>query len=179
VEVQPLLEGEPAAGFHVARVSAVPSQITVEGAKSEVEALQRVPTRPLRIVGARALVRGDKPLDAPPPHVRFVDVSNVTIEADVEPAMVERVFETLPVKILGLSKMDAQIDPPEARLILRGPSNLVESVAQETVNLHVDGQLIDLRPPARYVRTVVVGGLPAGIAAEVQPDSVAVTTRRR
>jgi YbbR domain-containing protein len=179
IDVQPLLEGEPAAGFRVARATAQPAQITVEGAKSAVEALQRVPTRPLRIAGKRTLVRDDKPLDPPPAHVRFIDASSVTIEADIEPAMVERVFETLQVKMLGLSRMEAQIEPPVARLILRGPSNLVESVEQAGVNLHVDGQLIDLRPPARYVRTVVVGGLPPGIAAEVQPDSVAVTTRRR
>jgi hypothetical protein len=179
VQVQPLLEGEPAPGFQVARVTARPAEITVDGAKSAVEALQRVPARPLRIVGTRSLVRGDKALDAPPPHVRFLDATTVTVEAEIQPAMVERVFESLQVKLFGMTRMDAIIDPPVARLILRGPSNLVESVNQPDVSLHVDGQLIDLRPPARYVRTVVVSGLPAGVAAEVQPDSVAVTTHRR
>jgi hypothetical protein len=179
VEVQPLLEGEPAAGFHVARVTARPSAITVDGPKSAVEALQRVPTRPLRISGARTLQRGDKALDAPPPHVRFLDATTVTVEAEIKPAMVERVFESLPIKLIAMTRMDAVVEPPTARLILRGPSDLIETVGQADVQLHVDGQLVDLRPPARYVRTVVVGGLPAGIAAEVQPDSVAVTTHRR
>src|SRR6185369_4132573 len=36
IAVQPLLEGEPAPGFHVARVTAIPSEVTVDGAKSAV-----------------------------------------------------------------------------------------------------------------------------------------------
>jgi hypothetical protein len=179
VPVQPLLEGEPAPGFQVARVSARPAEITVDGARSAVEALLRVPARPLRVVGARAPVREDKALEPPPPHVRFLDGTTVTVEAEVQPAIVERVFESLPVKMLGMTRMEAAIEPPAARLILRGPSNLLESLSQSDVSLHVDGQLIDLRPPARYVRAVVAGGLPSGVAAEVQPDSVAITTRRR
>jgi hypothetical protein len=178
VAVQPLLEGEPAAGFHVAQVTARPAEITVDGAKSAVEALQTVAAKPLRILGARSAVHGERPLDPPPPHVHFVDGNSVLVEAEIKPAMVERVFEALPVKVISMSRMDALVEPPAVRLILRGPSNLVETVGQTDVNLHVDGQLIDLRPPARYVRTVVVGGLPAGVAAEVQPDSVAVTTHR-
>jgi YbbR domain-containing protein len=179
IQVQPLLEGEPAPGFHVARVSAIPSEVTVDGAKSAVEALQRVPTRPLRIVGARSEMHAEVGLEPPPRHVKFLDVSGVTIEADIKPAMVERVFESLPIKLLGMTRLEGLIEPPNARLILRGPSNLVESVKQTDVNLNVDGQLLDLRPPARYLRSVSVGGLPAGVAAEVQPDSVAVTTHRR
>jgi YbbR domain-containing protein len=179
VAVQPLLEGEPAPGFQVTRVSAEPKEVMVDGARSVVEALSRVPARPLRITGSRSPVRGEKALEPPPKHARFVDAATVLIEAEVRPAMVERVFESLPVKALGMTRLEPTIEPSAARLILRGPSDLVESIKQPDVNLHVDGQLIDLRPPARYVRTVVVGGLPAGVAAEVQPDTVAVTTRRK
>ncbi len=177
--VQPILEGEPAPGFQVARATAEPAEVTIDGAKSAVEAFFRAPTRPQRVVGARGLVRGDKPLDPPPPHVRFLDATTVTVEADIQPAMVERVFENLPVRLVGLARLDGVVDPPVAQLILRGPSNLVENIKRSDVNLNVDCQLIELRPPARYVRGVTASGLPAGVAAEVQPDSVAVTTHRR
>jgi len=179
VTVQPLLEGEPAPGFQVARVSAQPAEVIVDGAKSVIEALQRVQVRPLVVMGAKSPVRGERPLEKPPAHVRIVDATMVTVEATVQPAIVERTFDNLPVKLLGMTRLEAMIEPPVARLILRGPSNLIEPIKQSDVNLNVDGQLVDLRPPARYVRTIVVGGLPAGVAAEVQPDSVAVTTHRK
>jgi YbbR domain-containing protein len=179
VSLQPLLEGEPAAGFHVAKVTAEPGEVTVDGAKSVVEALQRVQVRPLPITGAKSPVRGERTLEAPPPHVHFLDATTVVVVADVQPAIVERTFDTLPIKVLGMNRLDAAVDPPVARLILRGPSNLVETIGEGQVGLQIDGQLIDLRPASRYLRSVGVAGLPAGVAAEVQPDSVAVTTRRR
>ena len=66
-------------------------------------------------------------------------------------------------------------DPLTAHLMLRGPVELLQSLSADTVSLKVDAQLVDTRPPAKYLRTVSVGGLPAGVAAEVQPDSVSLT----
>jgi YbbR domain-containing protein len=179
VRVQPLLEGDPAPGYHVARVVAAPDTVSVDGAQRAVEAMTRAPTRPLRIVGAKATVRAEVPLDAAPRHARFLDATTVTVEADIEPAMAERVFDAVPIRVIGLSRLEGVAEPPEGRLILRGPADLIQQVSTDTVSLRVDGQLIDLRPPAKYLRSVTVSGLPAGVAAEVQPDSVTVTTHRR
>jgi hypothetical protein len=108
-----------------------------------------------------------------------VDQSTVTVRAAVEPAMVERAFEGMPVRVLGLTRLEGTVDPPVARLILRGPSVLLNDVDMRSVTLQVEGALVDTRPPSRYVRTVTVAGLPAGVAAEVQPDTIMLTTRRK
>ena len=86
---------------------------------------------------------------------------------------------TLPIRAVGLHKLDGDIDPPTARLILRGPATLVSTLTQEQVALHVSAELADTRAPARYLRSVTVSGLPSGVAAEVQPDAVSLTTHPR
>ncbi len=179
VPVQPILEGQPAEGYRVAKVTADPAQVRVDGAKSAVSAIERVPTRPLRITDARGPVKGDVALEAPPVHTRFLESTTVTVRADVQPAMVERTFEDMPIKVVGLLRMDATAEPASARLVLRGPSPLVGDITDKTVALKVDASLIDTRPPAKYLRTVTVSGLPAGVAAEVQPDTIMLTTRRK
>ena len=179
VPVQPILEGQPAEGYRVARVSAEPAKVRVDGAKSTVQGMERVPTRPLRITDARGPVKGEVALEVPPAHARFGDVSTVSVRVDVQPAMVERTFDELPVKVVGLTHMDAAVDPPTARLVIRGPSPLVGDVSDKTVSLKIDASLIDTRPPAKYIRTLTVSGLPAGVAAEVQPDTIMLTTRRK
>jgi YbbR domain-containing protein len=179
VPIQPLLEGEPAEGYRVAKVTATPSLVRVDGAKSAVEAIARAPTRPLRVAEARRPVEGEVPLEPPPLHTRFADLSTVHVRADVQPAMVERSFEDVPVRVLGLSRMEAAVEPPTVRLTLRGPSVLLDAVAPKDVSLNVEASLIDTRPPAKYIRSVTVGGLPAGVAAEVQPDTVMLTTHRK
>ena len=179
VPVQPILEVQPADGYRVARVSADPTRVRVDGAKSAVDEIERVPTRPLRITDARGPVKGEVALEAPPLHTRFADSTTVSVRVDVQPAMVERTFDELPVKIIGLTHMDATLEPAAARLVIRGPSPLIGDVSDKTVSLKVDASLIDTRPPAKYIRTVTVSGLPAGVAAEVQPDTIMLTTRRK
>jgi YbbR domain-containing protein len=179
VPVQPILEGQPAEGYRVTKVVANPAKVRVDGAKSAVEAIERVPTRPLRITDARGPIKGEVALEAPPVHTRFLESTTVAVNADVQAAMVERVFDGLPIKIVGLTHLDASVDPPTARLVIRGPSPLVGDVSDKTVALKIDASLIDTRPPSKYIRTLTVSGLPAGIAAEVQPDTIMLTTRRK
>jgi YbbR domain-containing protein len=179
VPVQPILEGQPAEGYRVAKVTAEPGRVRVDGAKSAVDAIERVPTRPLRITDARGPVKGDVALEAPPVHTRFLESTTVTVRADVQPAMVEKTFDDMPIKIVGLTRMDATPEPATARLIVRGPSPLVGDISDKTVSLKIEASLMDARPPAKYVRTVTVSGLPAGVAAEVQPDTIMLTTRRK
>ncbi len=175
--VQPVLEGQPVEGFHVARSSADPATVHVSGARRAVEAMARVPTRPLRIDGARSPVRGEVALEVP--RAIEIDPQSVVVIAEVQPAMVERTVDSLAVKVLGLERLEGQVDPPMARVILRGPAPLIESIRPESISLSVEGQLVDTRPPARYIRSVSVNGLPAGVAAEVQPDTVMLLTRRK
>jgi YbbR domain-containing protein len=179
VPVQPILEGEPAEGFRVAKVTAEPAKVRIDGAKSAVEAMTRAPTRPLRVAEARGTTSGEVPLETPPLHTRFLDSTLVTVRADVQPAMVERVFGDMPVKIVGLTRMEGAVEPPVARLTLRGPSVLLKDVSAAQVSLQVEASLVDTRPPSRYIRALTVSGLPAGVAAEVQPDTIMLTTRRK
>jgi YbbR domain-containing protein len=179
VPVQPILEGEPAEGYRVARVTAEPAKVRIDGAKSAVDGVTRAPTRALRVADAHGSVSGEVALEAPPAHTRFADLTTVTVRADIQPAMVERSFDALPVKVAGLTRLEGTVEPPTARLILRGPSVLLNDVSDKTVSLQVEASLVDTRPPARYIRTVTVNGLPAGVAAEVQPDTIMLTTRRK
>ncbi|MDB4968355.1 MAG: YbbR family protein [Myxococcales bacterium] len=179
VPVQPILEGQPAEGYRVLKVVAEPSKVRVDGAKSAVDAIERVPTRPLRIADARGPVKGDVALEPPPVHTRFLEATTVMVRADIQPAMVEKVLDDMPIKVVGLTRMDGTVDPPTAKLTLRGPSVLLGDVSDKTISLKVEGSLIDGRPPAKYIRSLVVSGLPAGVAAEVQPDTIMLTTKRK
>ena len=175
--VSAVLDGEPADGFRVTHVTTQPSMVHLDGAKSVVDALTSVRTRPLKVSGAHAPVVGEVLLENPPAHAHYIDAQQVVVHAEVQPAIVERTFDALPVRVLGLSRLDAQVEPPAVRVILRGPSDLVLGLKLGQLSMDVDGALVDTRPPARYLRPVTVGNLPPGVAAEVQPDAVMLTTR--
>ncbi|MSP60652.1 MAG: YbbR-like domain-containing protein [Myxococcales bacterium] len=179
VPVQPMLEGEPASGYRVVRSVAHPREVRVSGAKSVVEGIQRVPTRPLRIADAREPVRGPVQLESPPPHASFEGVGEVSIEVEVVAALAERTLRAVPVRVTGGLRMEAHLEPEAADVVLRGPADVLARVAPGVPSLLVDAQAEDSRPAGAFRKRIGVVGLPTDVAAEVRPESVTLVTKRR
>jgi hypothetical protein len=179
VAVQPILEGEPAAGYRVAKTEAHPREVKVQGAKSVVEGIQRIATRPLRVADARAPVHGQVHLETPPPHAEVVGSEEVNVDAEVVPELAERTLKAVVVRATGATKMEAQLEPETADVVLRGPAAALDNVPAGVPSLLVDAQAEDSRPPGTFRKRITVVGLPTGVAAEVRPESVTLVTRRR
>jgi YbbR domain-containing protein len=178
VPVQALTEGTPAEGFHVTQVRAVPASIRIDGARRAVESMRRAPTRPVRIQDATASVKSPVALEAPPAHVHFVDSGPVTVEVEIRAAIIERTLDAVPVRLSGAQRIDGATDPQAVRVILRGPADAVQKVDPAQVAVTVEARVEDGRPPATFKKRPQLSGLPAGVAAELRPDSVLITTKR-
>ncbi len=179
VPVHPVLDGQPADGFRVTKVTSQPATIHVEGPKSVIDTLPQVNTRPVKVTGAKQPVLGEVMLENEPSHTRYVEGKTAVVHAEIQPAIVERTFDEVPVKLLGLSRLDGTTDPSKVRVILRGPSDLVLNLARDAIVVQIDAQLLDNRPPSKMLRNLTVTGMPPGVAAELSPDSVMLTTHRR
>jgi YbbR domain-containing protein len=176
VPVAPLLEGQPADGYRVTHVVAQPQEVRVDGARSAVLALKRVATRPLRVVDATGPIRGVVTFETPPRHIRYLEPQSVSVEAEIQPTIVEQSFSNVHIKVAGASRLEGMAAPGTVQVILRGPSDLVRRVARETVTATIDMRLEDSRPPGLYRKRVQVTDLPAGLAAEVRPDAIVLST---
>jgi YbbR domain-containing protein len=179
VRVQPLVEGQPQEGFRVTSITVEPQRVRIAGPKRVIERLDRVTTRPFQISDATGAVRDTIALEAPPHATQYLDASSVTVTADIRPAIVERSIDGVAVQVVGLNRLEGTLEPRAARVILRGPSDLVRRVSPGSVQLSVDARLEEQRPPALFKKRVDVAGLPTGVAAEVLPDTVLLSTRRR
>ena len=179
VPVQPVLEGQPQEGFRVNAITVEPDRVRIAGPARIIKRLERLTTRPLRIADATGAVRETVALEIPPHASRYLDAGTVTINVDIRPAIVERTLEGVPMRILGLTRLEGELEPRTASVILRGPSDLVRRVSATALQLSVDARLEDSRPPALFKKRVDVAGLPSGVAAEVRPDSVVLSTHRK
>ncbi len=176
--VQPIIEGQPAEGFRVTSINVEPDRVRVAGPKRVIQHLDRITTRPFRIADATGAVRDTVALEPLPRGCQYLDASSVTVTAEVRPAIVERSFENVALHVVGLTHVEGVLDPRIATVILRGPSDLVRHVSPTSIQLNVDARLEDSRPPALFKKRVDVAGLPSGVAAEVRPDSVLLSTHR-
>ena len=179
VPVQPVLEGEPAAGYRVVRSTAQPRVVQVSGARSVVDGIARAPTVALRIAETRETVRAQVELGPAPPHAEWRTRAPIAVEVTVEQALAERSLKQVAVRAVGASRLEARLEPEVAEVVLRGPAEALAQVVPGTPSLLVDVQAEDGKPPGAYRKRIGVVGLPSGIAAEVRPESVTVVTRRR
>jgi len=85
LSVMPDLEGEPAAGFRVGKVSAQPDTVEVIGPASAVAGLTRVVTEPVSIAGASARVRETVNAGVADPSVRLKAPQRITVDVEIVP----------------------------------------------------------------------------------------------
>ena len=71
--IEARFEGEPQTGYRVTQVTVDPPEATVVGAQSVVEALEKVQTERISLVGRSQTTTIDVPLSAPPAYASYRD----------------------------------------------------------------------------------------------------------
>src|SRR3954452_17538570 len=88
VPVVPALDGEPAPGFVIGRVTADPATVEVAGPESRLKQLTGATTEPVEVSGSRARVRDVVTVGITDAAVRLVQPRDATVTVDVLPAPV-------------------------------------------------------------------------------------------
>jgi YbbR domain-containing protein len=151
--VVPDLNGDPAPGYVISRVVAVPSIVALSGPMSVLEAMTAVRTTPIDVGGLTETTRKEVALHLNrDPHVQAFGESPVEVEIVVEYKIVEKRL-TLPVHAMP-GNLKYVITPDSIELLLRGPENTLKKLSQDNgVQVHVD--IADLKP-GTYVRPATI-----------------------
>lgn len=174
--VQPVIEGEPAEGYRVGRVTVAPKTVKVVGARSVVEAMHSVQTRHLRVTDLRSPVGMGVKLAPPPKYVSYVEAPEIAVHVDIERTIVERTYTPVQIAVIGSTHIaDIQLQPAAATVVLRGPALALQQL-KGTPELVVDATTEERKPPGTYRKRLQVVNLPPDIAAEIRPDWVLMTT---
>ncbi len=81
--VMPDLEGDPAPGYRIGKVSAQPPTVEVIGPASAVSSLTRVVTEPVSVAGAATRVRETVNAGVADPSVRLKAAQRVTVDVEI------------------------------------------------------------------------------------------------
>lgn len=173
VRVVPDIQGRPAEGFAVGRISTTPATVQVVGPGSRLVGLTEALTEPVVIDGASDRVQATVTVGAADPMVRLRAPGAAQVTVEIVRAPAERVLRAVPVQADGGGRA-ASIEPDPIAVGVRGPRDRVEALEDTEVGAFVD--LAGLQP-GRYTLpvTVVVG---AGIGVtHIDPSRVTVTVR--
>ena len=175
VPVVPALDGEPAPGFVIGRVTSEPPTVEVAGPESRLRQLTRATTEPVQVTGSHARVHDVVTVGITDSAVRLVQPQNATITVEVLPAPVERDLTGVPIRWRNLqSGLTAKIQPILARVTVRGRREALSDLKAGSIEAFVD--LYGLSPGRYNLRVQVDPSQTFGVSA-IDPAVVDVTIK--
>ncbi len=129
VRIEPELRNDPAPGFTISKVVALPSTIKLTGPARALEKLSVVNTTPVDLSGLTEPIKKKVALNLnSSPNIRPTGDSLVEVEIVVQ----EKIAETwmdIGVQVKG-TKYTYEITPDRIQLLIRGPENTIKKLAQ-------------------------------------------------
>jgi YbbR domain-containing protein len=172
--VVPALEGEPAPGFVVGRITSEPATVRVIGPESRVRKLAEATTETLSVDGERDRLRDVVTVGVSDSAVRLVEPQRATVVVEILPAPVER-HARVPVRWRNLGNgMRASIAPSLTEVQIRGQQHALDTIRPDTIQAFVD--LAGLGTGRYNLRVQVDPSEAFGVSA-IKPAVVEVTIR--
>jgi len=179
VKVEPVLVGVHDSAFHMTDRVVEPAQVRVSGARSQVQALDRVRTVPIDVGRRWESTVLEVGLASPGKHVE-VDpaVTRVRVRLKFEARVGERTYKGVPVKVVGATRYQATVKPGKVALRLEGPLKQFRTLKAEDILAFVEAEELDGRPPGTHRRPLRVDNLPPGVElVRSRPKVFHVTTK--
>lgn len=178
VPIVPDIEGRPADGRAVGRITTVPSSVEVVGPQTRLHALREALTGPVSIEGATGDVVADVTVGVGDPTLRLATPLTARVTVEIVPAPVERVLEDVTVEVRGV-KEDAEFRPEPDRIAVtvRGPRSVVRALGASDVRAFVDAGVLAELSSGRYNLPVAVEVGDGVRVARIDPPSVDLRRR--
>ncbi|MGA2502795.1 MAG: CdaR family protein [Anaerolineales bacterium] len=138
--VKVMTVGNPASGYSLTSVAAIPPIVTVYSANSDIiDAMPGyVETSSLDLSGAQADIEKQLGIILPP-GVTLIGSQFVTVKVGIAPIESSLPLSYLPVDMVGLaSGLQAHLSPQTVDIILSGPLPVLDSVVMSDVHVEVD-----------------------------------------
>lgn len=175
VPIVPALDGDPAPGFVVGRVTSDPSTVEVAGPESRLRQLTAATTEPVAVTGSHDRISDVVTVGITDSAVRLVQAQNATVVVEVVPAPVERDLPGVPVRYRNLGAgLGAKVSPTLTKVTVRGRREALSDLRPGTIDAFVD--LAGLGPGRYNLRVQVDPSQTFGVSA-IDPSVADVTIR--
>ncbi|MGE0450381.1 MAG: YbbR-like domain-containing protein [Vicinamibacterales bacterium] len=139
VPVVPAVEGDPAPGYVIGKVTVDPATVEVVGAESAVARVTEAVTEPVSVLDAHSSVSESVPVGFLDPALRLKTPRLAHVSVEVNPGPVERAIEGRPVQLRNTGpRLLASSTPNIVEVVMRGSREGVGRVDAEDVVAFVD-----------------------------------------
>jgi YbbR domain-containing protein len=175
VPVQPAIDGDPAPGYVVGRISSDPATVEIVGPESRVRQVAEATTEPVVVKDATSRVRDGVTVGVVDTSVRLAKPENAQVTVEIWPAPVERQLADVPVRYRNLGQgLSAQLLPKFVHVAVRGGERGIAALQGDSVAPYVD--LAGLGAGRYNLRVQIDPSERFGVVA-IEPAVVSVTVK--
>lgn len=175
VSIAPAVEGTPAPGYVVGRVTASPSTVEIIGPVGRLKALEEATTEPINIDGAQKTVQDQVTVGVVDSAVRLREARAATVQVEILPAPVERAITNVAIEFVEQQPMSKVVaTPSRVTVVVRGTREQVAALSAGDLVAEVD---LSTLGPGQYSLPVRVRPRDDVGVGRVEPRAVAVTIR--
>ena len=178
VTVVPNIEGAPADGFTVGRITTTPATVDVVGPEIRLSTLREALTETVSIAGATATLVADVTVGVADPTLRLVVPSTARVEVEIVPAPVERTIHDVPLNRRdSAGSQRASVQPDHVNVGVRGSRESMNDVDTDSVQPFIDLTVLAGQPAGRYNLPVSVETTDSLRVTHIDPPKVLVVVR--
>jgi len=175
IPVVPSIDGQPAVGHAVEKVTVEPAEVEVIGPESALRDLAQATTEPVEIENATTSVRETVIIGVPNSAARLRSPGQARVFVEIAPVRTERMFATVPVRMQNLRPgLSARSSPSNIAVTIRGDEELMKALTIDDIRATVD--LAGLGA-GQYTLAVRVAPSTSFAVARLDPVQVQITIR--
>ncbi len=150
LQVVPNMEGFPAHGYELSQHYITPSEVKVEGPKSEVQEVNTIPTQPIDITGKEETFTISVPLDKGGRPISFPEGNTVEFRGIIQEAVRIKSFSDVDIIAMDLDIIFGySTESSSGEIRVQGTQLQLETIRPDQVNILVDCS--EVEEPGRYV----------------------------
>lgn len=131
------IQGQPAPGYRLLSVTVDPTTVLVRGRPTQLDLLSQIKTEPIDITGLTETFVSSATLDLPE-GIELDEITEFTVMVEIEPFESAQTINQL-ISVQGLAEgLAAELDTDTVRIVLFGPSPVLDALTPEEVSVTLD-----------------------------------------
>ncbi len=172
LQIRPSVEGKPAPGYEVLRITSDPPTVEAIGPESSLRGLDEAMTEPISVADGTRPVREVVTVGVADPNVRLRTPQAATVTVQIGPGSSRRTMADVPVEIVNIDGgLQSRAIPQRVSVTLRGTRDTIQLLRDEDIKAHVDAASLAAGDHSLDVKVEA----PPGVTVDtVEPHSVRV-----
>jgi len=171
INILPVLQGSPPAGYEVVSVRFIPNEVIVSGPTSVLASLDTLWTKPITVEKKSESFKQGVTLDLSLHQITVLSKEPIQVEVTIDQRIVSRSYDSIPIKVIN-TPYAVELNPNQVSVMVMGPVKLLSGLEKDKdIEAYVDLQGLI---PGQHTKKISLRTSPGLSGLETVPSAVQV-----